>query len=83
MRERGSDTAQLHEWNRDAEHGRRAGTSVTAETKGNNLDFYALNVKNNLTVNGTLNATTKVVYTKMTIPSPCLWAEHCASSAVR
>ena len=36
-----------------------AGTSVTAETKGNNLDFYALNVKNNLTVNGTLNATTK------------------------
>ena len=36
-----------------------AGTSVTAETKGNNLDFYALNVKNDLTVNGTLNATTK------------------------
>ena len=36
-----------------------AGTCVTAETKGNNLDFYALNVKNNLTVNGTLNATTK------------------------
>ena len=36
-----------------------AGTSVTAEAQGNNLDFYALNVKNNLTVNGTLNATTK------------------------
>ena len=36
-----------------------AGTCVTAETKGNNLDFYALNVKNDLTVNGTLNATTK------------------------
>ena len=36
-----------------------AETSVTAETKGNNLDFYALNVKNDLTVNGTLNATTK------------------------
>ena len=36
-----------------------AGTSVTAETKGNNLDFYALNVKVDLTVNGTLNATTK------------------------
>ena len=36
-----------------------AGTSVTAETKGNNLDFYALNVKNDLTVSGTLNATTK------------------------
>ena len=36
-----------------------AGTSVTAETKGNNLDFCALNVKNDLTVNGTLNATTK------------------------
>ena len=36
-----------------------AGASVTAETKGNNLDFYALNVKNDLTVNGTLNATTK------------------------
>ena len=36
-----------------------AGTSVTAETQGNNLDFYALNVKNDLTVNGTLNATTK------------------------
>ena len=36
-----------------------AGTSVTAETKGNNLDFYALNVKNDLTVNGTLDATTK------------------------
>ena len=36
-----------------------AGTCVTAEAQGNNLDFYALNVKNNLTVNGTLNATTK------------------------
>ena len=36
-----------------------AGTSVTAEAQGNNLDFYALNVKNDLTVNGTLNATTK------------------------
>ena len=36
-----------------------AGTSVTAEAQGNDLDFYALNVKNNLTVNGTLNATTK------------------------
>ena len=36
-----------------------AGTSVTAEAQGNNLDFYALNVKNNLTVNGMLNATTK------------------------
>ena len=36
-----------------------AGTCVTAETKGNNLDFYALNVKNDLMVNGTLNATTK------------------------
>ena len=36
-----------------------AGTCVAAETRGNNLDFYALNVKNNLTVNGTLNATTK------------------------
>ena len=35
-----------------------AGTSVTAEAQGNNLDFYALNVKNNLTVNGTLDATT-------------------------
>ena len=35
------------------------GTCVTAEAQGNNLDFYALNVKNNLTVNGTLNATTK------------------------
>ena len=36
-----------------------AGTCVTAEAQGNDLDFYALNVKNNLTVNGTLNATTK------------------------
>ena len=36
-----------------------AGTSVTAEAQGNNLDFYALNVKVDLTVNGTLNATTK------------------------
>ena len=36
-----------------------AGTCVTAEAQGNNLDFYALNVKNDLTVNGTLNATTK------------------------
>ena len=36
-----------------------AETSVTAEAQGNNLDFYALNVKNDLTVNGTLNATTK------------------------
>lgn len=36
-----------------------AGTCVAAEAQGNNLDFYALNVKNNLTVNGTLNATTK------------------------
>ena len=36
-----------------------AGTCVTAEAQGNNLDFYALNVKNNLAVNGTLNATTK------------------------
>ena len=36
-----------------------AGTSVTAETKGNNLNFHALNVKDDLTVNGTLNATTK------------------------
>ena len=36
-----------------------AGTSVTAEAQGNNLDFYALNVKNDLTVSGTLNATTK------------------------
>ena len=36
-----------------------AGTSVSAEAQGNDLDFYALNVKNNLTVNGTLNATTK------------------------
>lgn len=36
-----------------------AGTSVTAEAQGNDLDFYALNVKNDLTVNGTLNATTK------------------------
>ena len=36
-----------------------AGTSVTAEAQGNNLDFYALNVKYDLTVNGTLNATTK------------------------
>ena len=35
------------------------GTCVTAEAQGNNLDFYALNVKNDLTVNGTLNATTK------------------------
>ena len=35
------------------------GTSVTAEAQGNNLDFYALNVKVDLTVNGTLNATTK------------------------
>ena len=36
-----------------------AGTCVTAEAQGNDLDFYALNVKNDLTVNGTLNATTK------------------------
>lgn len=36
-----------------------AGTCVTAEAQGNNLGFYALNVKNDLTVNGTLNATTK------------------------
>ena len=36
-----------------------AGTCVTAEAQGNNLDFYALNVKYDLTVNGTLNATTK------------------------
>ena len=36
-----------------------AGTCVTAEAQGNNLDFYALNVKNDLTVSGTLNATTK------------------------
>ena len=36
-----------------------AGTCITAEAQGNNLDFYALNVKNDLTVNGTLNATTK------------------------
>ena len=36
-----------------------AGTCVTAEAQGNNLDFYALDVKNDLTVNGTLNATTK------------------------
>ena len=36
-----------------------AGTRVTAEAQGNNLDFYALSVKNNLTVNGTLDATTK------------------------
>ena len=36
-----------------------AGTCVTAEAQGNDLDFYALNVKYDLTVNGTLNATTK------------------------
>ena len=36
-----------------------AGTCVAAEAQGNNLDFYALNVKYDLTVNGTLNATTK------------------------
>ena len=36
-----------------------AGTCVTAEAQGNDLDFYALNVKVDLTVNGTLNATTK------------------------
>ena len=36
-----------------------AGTSVTAEVKGNNLNFHALNVKDDLTVNGTLTATTK------------------------
>lgn len=60
-----------------------AGTSVTAETKGNNLDFYALNVKNNLTVNGTLNATTKGCVYQNDYPVACLWAEHCASSAVR
>ena len=36
-----------------------AGTSVTAEAQGNNLDFYELNVKVDLTLNGTLNATTK------------------------
>ena len=35
------------------------GTCVTAEAQGNDLDFYALNVKYDLTVNGTLNATTK------------------------
>ena len=49
-----------------------AGTSVTAETKGNNLDFYALNVKEDLTVNGTLDATTKGCVYKNDYPAALL-----------